>query len=138
MDYREERDFVRSFIRKERRERLLFELTTPKRRYEGLDRFCHHAPDLLDPKKIALEGKDLTRSPAFLRFAAEHDAICLLLSPDAALDGIRASLREAVGLAAQCFDAVLILGDGFAVVFGESMKGGRDQFLLTERPLPPR
>lgn len=33
------------------------------------------------------------------------------------------------------FDAVIILGDDFAIVFGEVEKGGRDRFLLTEKPV---
>ena len=30
-------------------------------------------------------------------------------------------------------DAVLILGDGFALVFEEAVKGGRGKYLLSER-----
>ena len=59
MDYRAERFFVSTFIRKDRRERLLLQLTSPSRRYEGISRFCHQAADLIDPSRILLEGKDL-------------------------------------------------------------------------------
>ena len=48
IDYSMERHFVRTFIRKARRERLILQLTTPKRRYEALDRFCHQAVISLD------------------------------------------------------------------------------------------
>ena len=55
MDYTAEERFVRSFIKKSRRDRLLLELTTPERRSKGLDRFCHQASELIDPSKVYLE-----------------------------------------------------------------------------------
>lgn len=64
-DYTAERRFVQSFIRKNRRERVLFELTTPEKRYDGVSRFCHQAEELLDPTKIAMQGEDLDRRPEF-------------------------------------------------------------------------
>ncbi len=48
MDYSAEERFIKNFIKKRYRERLLFELTTPKKRYDGLDRFCHQASELID------------------------------------------------------------------------------------------
>ena len=36
MDYSAEQLFVNSFIRKKRRERLLYELTTSGKRYDGM------------------------------------------------------------------------------------------------------
>lgn len=133
MEYESERRFVRSFVRKSRRERLLWELTTPEKRYDGLSRFCHQAEALLDPAKIVLQGEDLERRADFARFVRAHRAPCLVLSPDGALDGRRLPLNDAAAQAIQCFDAVLILGDGFAVVFGEVMKGGRGKYLLAEQ-----
>ena len=65
MDYAEERRFVRSFIRESRRDRLLFELTTPKKRSAGAGRFCHQAEEFLDPSAIMLKGPDLERQPEF-------------------------------------------------------------------------
>ena len=127
-----EERFVRTFIRPERRERLLYELTTPKKRGRGLERFCHGAGDLLDPGKIRLRGEDMDRSPAFQAFAEEHDGSCLLLSPDGTIDGLTFPFREAVGIAAVWSDAVVIVGDGFALVYGEPEKGGREKVLLTE------
>ena len=65
MEYLNERYFVQTFIRKDRRERLLYELTTPGKRYDGISRFCHQAKGLLDPAKIIMEGEDLDRHPEF-------------------------------------------------------------------------
>jgi hypothetical protein len=132
MDYAEERRFVRLFIRKVRRERLLYELTNPRKRYDGLSRFCHNAAELLDAGKIALSGENLERQTVFRGFVERHDELCFILSPDFSLDGRKENLSAALHLASACFDAVIILGDSFAVVYGEVMKGGREKYLLTQ------
>jgi len=128
-----EERFVNLFIRKSRRERLLHELSTPAKRSDGLSRFCHNAGELLDPAGILLEGEDLERSPAFASFARAHGGPCLFLSPDLSPYGTPMTLQEAVSQAVSCFDAVLILGNSFALVFGEVSKGGRGKYLLAEK-----
>lgn len=132
MDYSNEQHFVQSFIRKDRRERLLYELTTPEKRYDGVSRFGHQAKELLEPSKIIMEGEDLDRRPEFDRFVQLHNKICFVLSPDFYTDEQFLPLRDAVHKAAISLDAVLIMGSTFAVVFGEPMKGGREKFLLSE------
>ena len=72
MDHTAEQHFVKKFIRKSRRERLLYELTTPEKRYGGVSRFCHTAKDLLDPSGIIMEGEDLERRPEFISFIRQH------------------------------------------------------------------
>lgn len=132
MDYEEEKRFVRLFVRKSRRERLLYELTNSRKRYDGLSRFCHNAAELLDAGKILLSGEDLERQAAFRAFVERHDEPCLILSPDFSLDGRTARFSAALSLAFACFDAAIILGGSFTVVYGEVMKGGRGKYLLTE------
>ena len=41
MDYPFEEYLVQTFIKRSRRERLLYELTSKKKRHDGLERFCH-------------------------------------------------------------------------------------------------
>ncbi len=132
MDYSNEQHFVQAFIRKNRRDRLLYELTTPEKRYEGVSRFCHRAKDLLEPSKIIMEGEDINRRPEFEQFVRQHDEICFVLSPDFYMDEQFLPFRDAVDQAIICLDAILIIGSSFAVVFGEPMKGGRGKFLLSE------
>ena len=132
MDYLNEQHFVQTFIRKDRRDRLLYELTTPEKRYDGVSRFCHQAKELLEPSRIIMEGEDLDRRPEFDRFVQQHDEICFVLSPDFYMDEQFLPLKDAVEQALMCLDAVLIMGSSFAVVFGEPMKGGRGKFLLAE------
>ena len=133
MEYLNERYFVQTFIRKDRRERLLYELTTPGKRYDGISRFCHQAKGLLDPAKIIMEGEDLDRRPEFDRFIRQNDEICYVLSPAIDTEGKFLNLSDAIDQAIMCLDAVIIMGSSFAIVFGEPMKGGRGKFLLSEK-----
>ena len=133
IDYSNEQHFVQSFIRKNRRERLLYELSTPEKRYDGVSRFCHQAKELLDPSKIIMEGEDLDRRPEFDCFVRQHDETCFVLSPEFYTDEQFLPLRDAVHKAIISLDAVIIMGSTFAVVFGEPVKGGRGKYLLSEK-----
>ena len=135
MDRTPEERFVNSFIRKERRRRLLFELGSPQKRRDAVDRFCHQAEELLDPAKIALRGEDLERRAEFRAFLRQREGPCLMLSP-AFPEGRTLPLSRAVEEALLFPDAAVIAGDGFAVVFGEPMPGGRGKYLLAEKERP--
>ncbi|MBE6725591.1 MAG: hypothetical protein E7576_10450 [Ruminococcaceae bacterium] len=135
-----EERFVKTFIRKSRRERLLYELNTPGKRSRGLDRFCHRAEDLLDPAKTVLRDERLEYREDFRRFAAKRpkNELCRILSPDPDLDGLLLPLSDAVDAVSAGCDAAVIIGpeEAFAVVYGEAMKGGRGKFFLTKDGLP--
>ena len=132
-----EQAFVEAYVRKDRRERLLHELSNPKKRYRGLDRFCHGAADLLDPARITLAGPNLEHDAAFNAFVAAHAAeTCRIFSPDGGIDGLELPLAEAVEACVACLDASIIMGDGFAIVRAEAWKGGTDMWLLEQgRPV---
>ena len=131
MAYENEKRFVKLFVKKGRKQRLLYLLTDPQKRYAGLERFCHEAEELLDGKKLLMRGDDLTRRPEFIRFIAERNEPCLVLSPSLQTEGIRLFAVDAVGFAERCCDAVLAIGGTFALVFGEPEKGGRQKYLLS-------
>ena len=126
-----EEAFVQKYIVKNRRERLLFELVSPKRRYMALSRFCHQAEDLLDPDRIVLAGSNLENEPEFIMFVRNHNEECEVLSPDSLIDGMRAKLKDAVREASMSSDAAVIIGSGFAVVFSEAYMT-RKKYLLSE------
>ena len=132
MDYPFEEYFVQTFIKRVRRERLLYELTSKKKRHDGLERFCHQAEEVLDASRIIMKGEDLDRRSELLSFVSKHDEVCYMISPDPDRDDIVLSLEDAVNAAETCLDAVIIIGNGFALVYGEAMKDGRDKFLLTD------
>ena len=57
-----ESEFVNTFIAKEKRERLLFELA--KKRGMAINRFCHGLEEILDKRKIIFAGEKLSESEA--------------------------------------------------------------------------
>lgn len=130
--------FVNTYIRNERRRRLLYELTEPKKQYDGLSRFCHSSASLLNPKKIVLRSTSLEHDPEFLRFLSERDEPVRILSPDASINETTEPLKEGVIKAVMCLDAAILLGSTFAIVFGEAEQGGRDGYLLLEDPAQTR
>ena len=123
--------FAKTFLNKARRDRLLAELTKPRKRYRGLDRFCHNTPDLIDLNKVLLYGENLERQPEFEKFVKEHPQDVTILSPEPAVDLLELPFVEAVRIAVMCPDAVIIVGDGFALIYGEVYRN-RHKFLLTE------
>ena len=124
--------FTKQYVRKERQERLLFELTNKKKRYEGLDRFSHESENLLDARKIIMNDPGLTYLPEFQAFVSNHNEPVRILSTDGALDGRICLFSEALALAAGSFEPVILLGEGFAYVKAEPVKGGTPQYLLSE------
>ncbi len=133
MDFTAERHFVETFVRKSMRKRLIYELTTPGKRYDGVSRFCHGAKDLLEPSKILLEGDNIDRLPEFKRFIRQHNESCYVLSPALPLEGQTMTFEEAAKLTVWGLDAFILMGDTFAFVSEEPMHGGTHKFLLTEK-----
>ncbi len=131
-EYTYEKDFVQNYIVKNRRERLLYELTTEKKRYQGLDRFCHECDTLLDPKKIVLKGNDVRREKDFGKYVKGHDETCIILSPDPSLDSLKMSLNDALETIKYSLDASIVLGKGICIVRSEAMKQ-TDEYLLLEK-----
>lgn len=133
-----EERFARVFVRRERRDRLLCELTNPKKRYRGLDRFCHTAGELLNPAKVLASSADATWEQDLAAFTRAHAKTAgTILSPDAEIDGLALAFADAVAVTAASSDAAIVVGgaegDAFAYVQAEAYLGPRDRWLLAER-----
>ena len=126
-------EFAEVFIRKDRRERILYELKDPKKRYRALDRFSHDSENLLDPKKIVLASHDLSREKDFPKYLKDHREECIILSTDPYIDGIQTVLQDAMQYARMSTEAAIILGEGIAIVKTEAMKKDTMEYLLLER-----
>lgn len=128
-----ESEFVGSFIRRDRRERLLHELNDPKKRYKALDRFSHDSENLLDPKKIVLSSHDLSKEKDFPKYIKDHNEDLTILSTDPYINGIQAVLQDALQYARMSTEAAIVLGEGIAIVKTEAMKKDTMEYLLLER-----
>ena len=128
--YITEKTFVNAYIRREKQERLLFELCSAKKRYRGLGRFCHSAEDLLDMRRVIMRGYGLSDTAEIERYADKHPDRCVILSPNPEIDEYTGALKETLAVSALSTDAALIVGEGYAYVFTETERGGRMQYLL--------
>ena len=69
----------------------------------------------------------------FQEFMKMNNESCLILSPDASLDGKSCTVYDAIALCVICSDASIIVGSHFAVANSEVGQGGTDRYLLVER-----
>lgn len=88
MDRATEERFVRTFVSKQRRERLLLELVTPSRRQTGILRFCHSAALVIDFRTLVYRGKKLKRED-MERLLLPHAerGMCYAISTNETIDG---------------------------------------------------
>jgi hypothetical protein len=122
--------FVSTFVKKSHQERLLHELTSEKKRNRGLDRFSHHAGELLDMRFMVMNKWDPDNLPAFFCDPERAEEPCVLMSADPWLDGRSLPFSKALRASAFSAESSIILGHGFCAVFGEAEKGGREMYLL--------
>ena len=117
MDRITEEYFVKTFIVRQCRQRLLMEFASPKRRQTGLLRFCHDAASYIIPATIFYRGNKLSKKEIeqTLRPHSER-AMCYALSTNETIDGkflpISQALDAALGFGMPsilvCTHAVLI------------------------------
>lgn len=125
-----EKEFVGRFIVKERRERLLFELGSRKRK-DGIGRFCHGAEEILIKDKIALYGNDLFYDEilGYIRHT-EKAKQCYIIAYNDWLDGISCPVENGLErILGNGMAAILIIGDT-AVVETEQCFGTPERFVL--------
>jgi hypothetical protein len=111
-----EESFIHTFIVRNRRGRLLYELADPKKRHAALDRFCHSSADLLDPKHIVCTVRSFKEIPA--EFLNQEE--CVILSPDPSFDQKKMTFAQALEEADLCFDAMILLSKPYCAVKEES------------------
>ncbi|MDO4415473.1 MAG: hypothetical protein Q4C20_10350 [Erysipelotrichaceae bacterium] len=127
--------FVRTYIIREKQERLLHELNHPAKRPRAIDRFSHTSSLLLKPSKIIMKDENLSHLTEFRQFMKQHDTDCLILSADSFLNEKTMRFSEAVQYASASGECAVIIGDTFACVYGEYTPNGRDEYLLCEETL---
>ena len=60
MNNKFELEFVNNYITKGKRERLLYELTSKKKRKNAISRFCHNTLAYIDKNKVVYEGNTIS------------------------------------------------------------------------------
>ncbi len=102
-----EKSFADRFIVRDKRKRLLFELSGRKRR-DGIARFCHGAGSLLMESRVVLSGSALYYDE-ILEYIREHEKTgrCYIMAYNEALDGTECDVEDGLKQ---------ILGNGMAAV----------------------
>ena len=124
-----EREFVNTFVIKNMRERLLFELLSGKKRNKSLSRFAHSSADILDPKyTFRVNAKEEVLNE-IARNDDVHSGKAYVISD--IYDGIEMEAQEAIDFAFEEYGVVIVIfKGGIAFVKSELEQGLADKCLL--------
>lgn len=123
-----EESFVNSYIIKNKRDRILFELCGKKRR-DGIDRFSHSADNLLDETKIKLKGQYISEDLQHI-VATSNSHKCYVISSFEELDGKEFNKDEALNRILGCGIPSIAVFDNFAIIETEQEQGPAVKYLL--------
>lgn len=90
-----EKDFAMTYIVKQKRERLLYELFNKKKRLSAIGRFCHTAIEYIDERKIFYCGEKISQKE-LLEFIDAADDKCYIISWNSDFDGNWLNAEEAL------------------------------------------
>lgn len=125
-----ERTFVNQFIKKSRRQRLLYELSG-RSRQNGLGRFCHNAEDMFVTGKIIDNRKDIGVSELQIMLPAKYkDTKCYIMAYNKSIDRQVCDYDKALELVLGNGMAAIIVFDGFAVVETGQYLGSAQKLVL--------
>lgn len=123
-----EESFVNSYIIKNKRDRLLFELCGKKRR-EGIDRFSHCADNLLIEAKIKLKGQYISEDSRHV-VAKANSCKCYVISYSQELDGKEFHKDEILNPMFDCGMPSIAIFENFAIIQTEQEQGPAVKYLL--------
>ena len=125
-----EKSFVKKFIKKEKQDRLLFELSGKKRQH-GIERFCHNAEDMIDTERIAYSGNNLLPDE-ILKITKQYKVpeSCYIIAYQKELDKKYVSFEDALGLVLGNGMAAIIICNYFAVIETEQYSGTPFRYIL--------
>ena len=131
MERETERRFVQCFIRRKKRERLLFEFNGKHRR-AGVGRFCHGAKDLLIKEKILASGPlNIVQIRPYVEKYASKET-CYLCAYNENLDGQRMPASAALEKALGNGMPALLIFERLALVETEQESGTPDRYVLLD------
>ncbi len=123
-----EESFVNSYIIKNKRDRLLFELCGKKRR-DGIDRFSHFADNLLIEAKIKLKGQHISKDIQNIVIKA-NSCKCYVISYSEEFDGKEFNKDEVLDLILNYGMPSIVVFDNFAIIQTEQEQGPAIKYLL--------
>ena len=125
-----EENFVNSYIIKNKRNRLFFELCGKKRR-DCIGRFSHCADSLLIEAKIKIKGQYILNELRDI-IAKANCKKCYVISYFEELDGKEFSKDEVLDLISNCGMPSIVIFDNFAIIQTEQEQGPAIKYLLQD------
>ena len=125
-----EKSFVKRFIKKEKQDRLLFELSGKKRQH-GIERFCHNAEDMIDTERIVYSGNNLLPDE-ILKITKQYKVpeSCYIIAYQKELDKKYVSLADAFNLVLGNGMAAIIVCDNFVIIETEQCFGTPFRYII--------
>ena len=125
-----EKSFVKRFIKKEKQDRLLFELSGKKRQH-GIERFCHNAEDMIDTERIVYSGNSLFPDE-ILKITKQYKVpeSCYIIAYQKELDKKYVSFEDALSLVLGNGMAAIIICNDLAVIETEQYSGTPFRYIL--------
>ena len=129
MNKKIEEEFVNTYIIKNKRERLLFELQNPKRREEAVGRFCHLTDELLIPSKITAKGKYIL-DDIKTKILDSNATSCYVISFFSDIDGIELQKQDVINEIIGMGMPSIAIFDDFVIIETEQEQGPAVKYLL--------
>lgn len=123
-----EENFVNSYVIKNKRERLLFELWGKKRR-DGIGRFSHRADNHIDDSKIRLKGQYISNDLKEI-VATTNTSKCYVISWYEEFDGKEFNKDDVLDLLLGCGMPSIAIFDDFVIIETEQEQGPAIKYFL--------
>ena len=128
MNKKTEEIFVEAYIKKSKRERLLFELWG-KKRLDAVGRFCHCVDDLLVESTIMMSGKYITQELQNKIMSVSDDK-CYVISYYDDLDGKELKKNDVLNqIIGRGMPSIVIFSD-FVIIESEQVQGPAIKYFL--------
>ena len=131
MDNKKENIFIRTFIAKNKRNRMEYELKNSQKRNVAIHRFAHRAEDHILENKIYFYGKNLIFNECLLNiegFCKPSKVYVLCNSDD--IDGTYLDYKEAMELDNRYAPYILLVNNNIACIVTEPMSGSYNRYIL--------
>lgn len=127
-----EKNFVMTYIVKEKRERLLYELFNKKKRLSAIGRFCHTTMKYIDARKILYCGNKISQKE--LLELVHADDKCYIISWKSDIDGNWLNAEEALmKIIGYGMPSIAIFND-LVIIETEQELGAAQKYVLRSKP----
>lgn len=123
--------FVRTYIMKNRQDRILHELCHEKKRVNALSHFCHSSNEYIKKSKIIYEGNDISISELQKHIDSTKEKQCYVMSYDKTLDAKWFKKDEVLALIIGRGMPSIAVFKHLAIIETEQIQGPARKFVLT-------